>query len=191
MRHELRIELRLTSNSSNFISPNSFTLSARPSDYLLGRILMAYLNYAASSWKDSREDSKSRSPLRRPWCLKSAAQDNLKKRRQSQRTSGFQVAGAPCCLGALRREEYVCAKWNVDIWLSKLDALGCDPASLNKLVHLSKLDPKLASYTVLSFFMRIADGFNSLASPFDNYSAWLMTTCPKATMSFENCGEHK
>ena len=159
---------------------------------------MTYLNYAASSWKDSREDSKSRSPLRRPWCLKSAAQGNFQERRQSQRTSGFQVAGAPEFLPARLAEynegdlpKYVCVEWNVDAWLSQLRALGCDRASLNKLVHLNKLDPKLANYTVLLFYMRIAVGFNPLASPVDNYSAWLMTTCSKATMSFEDCGEQK
>ena len=98
-----------------------------------------YLNYAASSWKDSREDSKSRSPLRRPWCLKSAAQDNFQERRQSQRTSGFQVAGAPDFLPARLAEynegdlpKYVSVEWNVQVWLSELDVLGGDPASLNK-----------------------------------------------------------
>ena len=155
---------------------------------------MAYLNYAASSWKDSREDSKSRSPLRRPWCLKSAAQDIFQERRQSQRTSGFQVAGAPCSLAEYTERDlpkYVCAEWNVEVWLSELDALGCDPASLNKLVQLHKPDPKLTNYILLSFYMRIADGFNPLASPVDNYSAWLMTTCSKDTMSLEVCGEQK
>ena len=106
------------------------------------------------------------------------------------------MAGAPEFLPARLAEynegdssKYVSAEWNVEAWLSELDAIGCDPASLNKLVHLSKLDPKLANYTVLSFFMRIADGLNSLASPVDNYSAWLMTTCSKATMSLADCGE--
>ena len=109
---------------------------------------MAYLNYG--SWEDSREDRcqqsgllRSRSPLRR---LKNAAQDNFQERRQSQHTS-FQVAGA---------------EWNVDAWLSQLRALGCDPASLNKLVHLNKLDPKLAIWILLSFYIRIADGILSL-----------------------------
>ena len=114
---------------------------------------MAYLNYAASSWQDSREDSKSRSPLRRPWCLKSAAQDNFQERRQSQRTSGFQVAGAPCGLAEYNEGDlpkYFCAEWNVEVWLSELDALGCDPASLNKLLYLNKLDPKFANNTVFS-----------------------------------------
>ena len=104
------------------------------------------------------------------------------------------MAGAPCGLAEYNEGDlpkYVCVEWNVEVWLPELDALGCDPASLNKLVHLNKLDPELANYTVLSFFMRIADGFNSLASPVDNYSAWLMTTCSKATMSLEDCGEHK
>ena len=158
---------------------------------------MAYLYYAASSTQQ-REDSKSRSPLRRPWCLKSAAQDNFQGRRQSQRTSGFQVAGAPEFLPARFAEysegdlpKYVSVEWNVEVWLFELDALGCDPASLNKLVRVSKLDPNLANYTVLSFFTRIADDFNSLASPVDNYSAWLVTTCSKATMSLEDSGEHK
>ena len=92
---------------------------------------MAYLNYGASSWKDSREDSKSRSPLRRPWCLKSAAQGSIQERRQSQRTSGYQVAGAPELLPARLAEynegdlpKYVSAEWNVEVWLSELYALG-------------------------------------------------------------------
>ena len=159
------------------VSRNSFSFSARvlltifslPARVLL--LLIAYLNYAASSWKDSREDSKSRSPLRRPWYLKSAAQGNFLERRQPQRTSGFQVAGAPCGLAEYTKGDlpkYVCAAWNVECWLSELDALGWDPAFLSKLVHLNKLDPKLANYTVLSFFMRISDGFNSVASPADN-----------------------
>ena len=38
--------------------------------------------------------------------------------------------------------KYVFIDWNVEVWLSELDALGCDPASLNKLLHLNKLDPK-------------------------------------------------
>ena len=76
----------------------------------------------------------------------------------------------------------------MEVWLSELDALGCDPASLNKLLHLNKLDPKLANHTVLLFYMRIADGFNPLASPVDNNSTWLMTICSKATMSLEDCG---
>ena len=108
------------------------------------------------------------------------------------------MAGAPEFLPTRLAEynegdlpKYVSVEWNVEVWLSELAALGCDSASLNKLVHLSKLDPKLASYTLLSFFMRIADVFNSLASPVDNYSAWLMTTCSKATMSLEDCGEQK
>ena len=108
------------------------------------------------------------------------------------------MAGAPEFLRARLAEynegdfpEYVSMDWNVALWLSELDELGCDPASLNKLVHLNKLDPKLANYTVLLFSMRLADGFNPLASPVDNYSAWLMTTCSKATMSLENCGEQK
>ena len=133
---------------------------------------MAYINYGASSWKDSREDSKSRSPLRRPWCLKSAAQDNFQERRQSQRTSGFQVAGAPCGLAECNEGDlpkYVCAEWNVDAWLPQLRALGRDPASLNKLVHLNKLDPKLTNRILLSFYMRIADGVYSLAPPVRNY----------------------
>ena len=87
--------------------------------------------------------------------------------------------------------EYVSMDWNVEMWLSELDELGCDPASLNQLVYLNTLDPKLANYTVLLFFMRIADGFNPLASPVDNYSAWLITTCSKAIMSLEDCGEQK
>ena len=137
-------------------------------------------------------------PLRRAWCLKSAAQDNFQERRQSQRTSGFQVAGAPEFLPARLAEynegdlpKYVSVEWNVEVWLSELDALGCDPAALNKLSHLNKLGPTLANYTVLSFYMRIADGFNPLASPIDNYSAWLMTTCSKATMSLKDFGEQK
>ena len=81
--------------------------------------------------------------------------------------------------------------WNVEVWLSELDELGCDPASLNRLLHLNKLDLKLANKTALLFFMRIADGLNPLASPVDDYSAWLMTTCSKATMSLEDCGEQK
>ena len=137
---------------------------------------MAYLNYAASSTQQ-REYSKSRSPLRRPWCLKSAArrqsqrtsgfQEGRQERRQSQRTSGFQVAGAPCGLAEYNEGDipkYVCSEWNVDAWLAKLRALGCDPASLNKLVHVNKLDPKLANWILLSFYMRIADGVNSLNS---------------------------
>ena len=107
------------------------------------------------------------------------------------------MAGAPEFLPARLAEynegdlpKYVCAEWNV-FWLSELDALGCDPASLNKLLHLNKLDPKLANYTVLSSIMRIADGFISLASPVDNYSAWLLTTCSKAIMALEDCREHK
>ena len=105
---------------------------------------MAYLNYGASSWKDSREDSKSRSPLRRPSCLQSATQD--KERRQSQRTSGFQVAGAPEFLPARLAEynegdlpKYVSTDWNVEVRLSELDELGCDPASLNNLLYVNKL----------------------------------------------------
>ena len=108
------------------------------------------------------------------------------------------MAGAPEFLQARLAEynegnlpKYVSVHWNVEVWLSELDELGCDPASLNKLLHLSKLDPKLASKTVLLFFMRTADGFNPLASPVDNYSAWLMTTCSEAIMSLEDCGEQK
>ena len=155
---------------------------------------MAYLHYAASPWKDSREDSKSRSPLRRPWCLKSAAQDNFQGRRQSQRTPGSQVASAPCGLAECNEGDlpkYVCAEWNVDAWLSPLRALGCDPASLNKFVHLNKLDPKLASWILISFYMRIAEGVYSLVPQVRNYSAFLQTICSKATMSLEDCGEHK
>ena len=77
------------------------------------------------------------------------------------------------------------------MWLSELDELGCDPASLNTLLHLNKLDPKLANYTVLLLYVRIADGFNPLASPVHNYSAWLMTTCSKAFLSLEDRGEQK
>ena len=87
--------------------------------------------------------------------------------------------------------KYVSMDWNVELWLSELDELGCDPASLSKLLHLNKLNSKLANKTVLLFFMRIADGFSPLASPVDNYSAWLMTTCSKAIMSLEDCGEQK
>ena len=108
------------------------------------------------------------------------------------------MAGAPEFLPARLAEynegdlpKYVSAEWNVEVWLPELDALGCDPASLNKFLRLNELDPKFARYTVLLFFMRIADGFNSLASPVDNYSAWLMTTCSKAIMSLEDCGEQK
>ena len=126
---------------------------------------------------DSREDSKSRSPLRRPSCLQSAAQD--KERRQSQRRSGFQVAGAP--EGVLPK--YVSAEWNLEVWLSELHERGCDRASLNKLVHSNQLYPKLATWILLSFYMRIADGVYSLAPPVRNYSALLQTTCLKATMS--------
>ena len=82
--------------------------------------------------------------------------------------------------------EYVSMGWNVELWLSELDELGCDPASLNKLLHLNKLDPKLANKTVILFFMRTADGFNPLASPVDNNSAWLMTTCSSYTMTLED-----
>ena len=82
-------------------------------------------------------------------------------------------------------------EWNVDAWLSQLRALGCDRASLNKLVHLKKLDPKLANWILLSFYMRIADGVYSLAPPVRNYSAFLQPTCSKAIMSLEDCGEHK
>ena len=108
------------------------------------------------------------------------------------------MAGVPGFLPARLAEyndvdlpKFVSIDWNVEVWLSELDELGCDPASLNKLLYLNKLDPKLANYTVFSFFMRIADGFNPLASPVDNYSAWLMKTCSKATMSLEDCGEQK
>ena len=104
------------------------------------------------------------------------------------------MAGATCDLAEYNEGDlpkYVCAEWNVEVWLAKLDALGCDTACLNKLVHLNKLDPQSANFLVLSFFVRIADDFNPLASPVDNYSAWLMTTCSKATMSLEDCGEQK
>ena len=129
---------------------------------------LAYLNYGASSREDRCLKSgllRSRSPLRR------AAQGNLQERRQSQRTSGFQVAGAPCGLAECNEGDlpkYVCAEWNVDAWLSELRALGCDPASLNKFVRLSKLDPKLANWVLLSFYRRIADGVYSLAPPVRN-----------------------
>ena len=108
------------------------------------------------------------------------------------------MAGAPEFLPARLAEynegdlpKYVSAEWNVEVWLSELHERGCDRASLNKLLYLNTLDPKLANHTVLLFFMRIADGFNPLASPVDNYSAWLMTTCSKAIMSLEDCGEQK
>ena len=108
------------------------------------------------------------------------------------------MAGAPESLLARLAEynegdfpEYVSMDWNVELWLSELEKFACDPASLNKLLHLNKLDLKLANKTALLFFMRIADGFNPLASPVDNYSAWLMTTCSKAIMSLEDCGEQK
>ena len=108
------------------------------------------------------------------------------------------MAGAPEFLLARLAEynegdfpEYVSMDWNVELWLSELDELGCDPASLIKLLYSSTLDPKLANYIVLSFIMRIADGFSALASPVDNYSAWLMTTCSNAVMSLEDCGEQK
>ena len=78
--------------SSNFMSRNSFSLSAQVL-LIMAYLNYGYLNYAASSWKDSLEDSESRSPLRRPWCLQSETQD--KERRQSRRMSGFQVDGAP------------------------------------------------------------------------------------------------
>ena len=79
----------------------------------------------------------------------------------------------------------------MELWLSELDELGRDPASLSKLLYLNTLDPKLANHTVLLFFMRIADGLDPLASPVRNYSARLMTTCSKAIMSLEDCGEQK
>ena len=69
------------------------------------------------------------------------------------------MAGAPDFLSARLAEynegdlpKYVSVEWNVEVWLSELDALGCDPASLNKLLHLNKLDPKLANNTVLLFY---------------------------------------
>ena len=108
------------------------------------------------------------------------------------------MAGAPEILPARLAEynegdlpKYVSVEWNLEVWLPELDALGCDPASLNKLLYLNTLDPKLANQTVLLFFMRIADGFNPLASSVDNYSAWQMTTCSNAVMSLEDCGEQK
>ena len=79
----------------------------------------------------------------------------------------------------------------MDAWLPQLHALACDLASLNKLVHVNKLDPKLANWILLSFYMHIADGVYSLAPPDRNYSAFLQTICSKAIMSLEVCGEHK
>ena len=108
------------------------------------------------------------------------------------------MAGAPNFLPARFAEynegdlpKYVSVEWNVEVWLTELDALGCDPVSLNKLLHLNKLDPKLANWILLSFYMRIADGVYSLAPPVRNYSAFLQSTCSKATMSLEDCGEHR
>ena len=75
------------------------------------------------------------------------------------------MAGAPEFLPARLAEynegdlpKYVSAECNVEVWLSELHERGCDRASLNKLVYLNTLDPKLANHTVLLFFMRIADG---------------------------------
>ena len=81
--------------------------------------------------------------------------------------------------------------WNVESWLSELDEFGCDPASLNKLLYLNKLCPKLANNIVAGLLKSKADGFNPLATQVDNYSAWLMTTCSNAVMSLEDCGEQK
>ena len=108
------------------------------------------------------------------------------------------MAGAPEFLPARLAEynegdfpEYVSMDWNVELWLSELDEFGCDPASLNKLLYLNKLDPKIANNTVAGLLKRKADGSNPLAPPVDNYSAWLMTTCSNAVMSLEDCGEQK
>ena len=89
------------------------------------------------------------------------------------------------------KEIYVSMDWNVELWLSELEEFGCDPASLNKLLCLNKLSPKLANNIVAGLLKSKADGFNPLAPPVDNYSAWLMTTFAKATMSLEDCGERK
>ena len=69
------------------------------------------------------------------------------------------MAGAPEFLPARLAEyndgdlpKYVSMDWNVEVWLSELDELGCDPVSLNKLLYLNTLDPKLANHTVRSFF---------------------------------------
>ena len=56
--------------------------------------------------------------------------------------------------------EYVSMDRNVELWLPKLEKLGCDPASLNKLLYLNKLDPKLANNTKAGLLKRKADGFN-------------------------------
>ena len=68
------------------------------------------------------------------------------------------MAGAPEFLPARLAEynegdlpKYVSVHWNVEVWLSELDELGCDPASLNKLLYLNKLDPKLADSTVFCY----------------------------------------
>ena len=105
------------------------------------------------------------------------------------------MAGAPEFLPARLAEynegdlpKYVSVHWNVEVWLSELHERGYDRASL---LYLNTLDPKLANHTIILFFMRIADGLNPLASPVRNYSAWLITTCSKATMSLEDCGEQK
>ena len=69
------------------------------------------------------------------------------------------MAGAPEFLPARLAEynegdlpKYVSVEWNVEVWLSELDALGCDPASINKLLHLNKLDPKLANYSSFGLY---------------------------------------
>ena len=92
------------------------------------------------------------------------------------------MAGAPEFLPAHLAEynegdllEYFSMDWNVELWLSELDELGCDPASLNKLLDLNKLDPQLANNTVAGLLKRIADGFNP----------------SNAVMSLEDCGEQK